>query len=440
MDLAHFESLYPEDTRFTEIEKILTFIKEGNSCQLVSIPGAGRSNLLGFLAYNTKIRTRHLGKEQKNFHFVYLNFSEIKKRPLVDAIKFIFLSLVDSLRERKMIKEYYVVNKIFKDSMQIKDELVIFSGLKKTIDFLALEKNLTIVFLFDRFEEYISVLDSDFFANLRVLRNRAKYKFSVIFSLNRPLEDSLEATLMSDFYEFVAGKIIYLSLYDKVGMDFRISYLEKITGKKIDKKLLDDIFELTAGHSNLMRLCAENMLSIDQKFENKLELRRFFLEQKTVRSALFGIWNHLTPFEQSAFANNNFNDLKHLENVGLIKERALTISLFSDYVKEKSSSLSKNQQIQINEMGEIIKGDINFSDRLTALEFKLLKYLLENKDRIIEKEEIINAVWGDQKTVLGVTDQALDQLIFRLRKKIEDNPNQPQYIQTIKGRGFKFIN
>lgn len=438
MDIEHFESLYPEDTRFSEIEKILGFIKEGNSCQIVSIPGVGRSNLLGLLAYNKKVREKHLKENQKNFHFVYLNFSEIKKRPLVEATKFIFLSLTDSLRERKMIKEYDVINKVFRDSMQIKDELVIFSGLKKTIDYLALEKNLNTVFLFDRFEEYISVLDSEFFANLRVLRNRAKYKFSVIFSLNRPLEETLEATLMSDFYEFVAGKIVYIPLYDKVGMDFRISYLEKITKKKIDKNLLNNIFELTNGHSNLMRLCAESILSANQNFDNKLELRRFFLEQKSVRSALFGIWNHLMPAEQVSFATNNLKGLNHLENTELLKEGVVTISLFNDYVKEKSSSLDNNQQIQINELGEVIKGDINFSDRLTSLEYKLLKFLLENKNRIIEKEEIINAIWGDQKTVLGVTDQALDQLIFRLRKKIEDNPNQPQYIQTIKGRGFKF--
>lgn len=438
MNLENFESLYPKSTRFNEIEKILEFVKEGNSCQLVSIPGVGRSTLLRILAYNRNVREEHLGVNQKSFHFVYLNFSEIRKKPLSEAIKFIFLGLLDSLKERGMLKEYDEINNFFKESMQIKDELVIFSGLKKAIDFLSLEKKLTVVFLFDRFEEYISVLDSEFFANLRILRNRAKYKFSVVFSLNRPLEDGLEATLMSDFYEFVAGKIIYLPIYDKPGVDFRISYLEKITNKKIDKNLLNDIFELTAGHSNLMRLCVESMLSSDQKLENKLELRHFFLEQKAVRSALFGIWNHLTPSEQSVLAGNNLKDLKHLENVGLIKNDILTISLFSDYVKEKSSSLGKNQQIQINEMGEVVKGDMNFSDRLTALEFKLLKFLLNNKDRIIEKEEIINAVWGDQKTVLGVTDQALDQLVFRLRKKIEDNLNQPQYIQTIKGRGFKF--
>jgi DNA-binding winged helix-turn-helix (wHTH) protein len=66
--------------------------------------------------------------------------------------------------------------------------------------------------------------------------------------------------------------------------------------------------------------------------------------------------------------------------------------------------------------------------------------MIENKERILEKEEIINAVWKEAKTTLGVTDQALDQLIFRLRKKIEENPNVPQHLLTIKGRGFKFTN
>ncbi|MBI3984889.1 MAG: winged helix-turn-helix domain-containing protein [Candidatus Levybacteria bacterium] len=440
MEPEHFESLYPDATRFLEIEKIIECVKEGNSCQLVSLPGVGRSTLLRILAYNKNVRIRHLDKNQKNFHFVYLNFSEIRKKPLIESTKYIFLGLIDSLRERKMTKEYNQINKIFKESVLVKDELVLFSGLKKTIDYLALEKNLNIVLLFDRFEEYILSLNQDFFTNLRVLRNRTKYSFSVVFSLNRPLEDTLEPTLMSDFYEFVVGKIIYLPIYDKPGVDFRISYLEKITHKKINKTLLDGIFELTMGHNNLIRLCVENILSSDQKFENKLELRRFLIEQKAVRSALFGIWNHLTPFEQNALANNNFTNLIHLENVGLVKNNILTISLFGDYVKEKSSSLKETASIQINDLGEAVKGEINFSDRLTALEFKLLKYFIENKDRILEKEEIINTVWGDQKTVLGVTDQALDQLIFRLRKKIEDNPNQPQYIQTIKGRGFKFAN
>jgi DNA-binding winged helix-turn-helix (wHTH) protein len=323
--------------------------------------------------------------------------------------------------------------------LELKDEMVLFQGLKKAVDYLALEKNLTIVFLFDRFEDYISVVDSEFFANLRVLRNRAKYQFSVVFSLNRPLEDTLEATLMSDFYEFIAGKIVYLPIYDQPGVDFRISYLEKITGQKINQKLLGEVLELTGGHSNLMRLCVESLLSTEQKFANKLVLRKFLLEQKPVRSTLFGIWNSLTPSEQNFLEGNGKSEEEYLENVGLIKNGFLTISLLYDYLKEKSATQAQTG-FALSDSGEILQGEILLSDKLTSLEYKLLKFFLENQGKIINKEDVISAVWQEGKTTLGVTDQALDQLIFRLRKKIEETPNAPTHIQTVKGRGFKFSN
>lgn len=427
MEDKHFESLYPPDTRAEEIEKVLSFIKEGNSAQVVSIPGVGRSNFLGLLAYNRKVREKHLGEEQKNYHFVYLNFSEVRIRPLSDVFKFIFLGVLDSLKDRGFSKRYEVVNKIFKESVSLKDEIVIFAGLKKAIDFLALEKKLTIVLLFDRFEEYIPTVQSEFFSNLKILRNRAKYKFSIIFTLNRPLEDTFDPTFFADFYEAVAGKVVFLPISDKTGLDFRVSYLEKITNKKLDKALLEQIFELTGGHTNLVRLAGESLLASAELPDNKLILRKFLITRKPIRSALFAIWNFLTPEEQKFLAKGEFNNLPYLENVGLIKDGLLSIPLFGDYVKEKAPDLEK-EKLDL----------MALTDKLTSLEYKLLQFMLANKDRILEKEEIINTVWGDQKTVLGVTDQALDQLIFRLRKKIEENPNSPTHVQTIKGRGFKF--
>ena len=169
----HFDSLYPEGSRFEEIEKILSFIKEGKSIQLISVPGTGRSNLLRFLAYNHNIRFNHLGENQKWFHFVYLNFSEVKDKSLFDVNKFILLSLADSLKDRQMINEHDKIHEIFKDHFEFKDELVLFQGLKEAIDYLAIEKELNVIFLFDQFERYLSSLTTEFFDNLRVLRNRA---------------------------------------------------------------------------------------------------------------------------------------------------------------------------------------------------------------------------------------------------------------------------
>ncbi len=436
--MEHFESLYPSDSRFAEIEKVLSFIKNGNSCQLIGFPGVGRSNLLGLLSYNTGVRIKHLSENQKWFHFVLLNFSEIRKKPLFEATKFIFLSLSDSLRERKMTKDYKKVNEILNESLKTNDELVLFQGLKRAIDFLCIEKELTVVFLFDRFEEYISEISTEFFANLRILRNRAKYRFSVIFSLNRPLEDLIEPMLFADFYEFLAGNIIYLPLLDKPGLDFRISYLEKVSGKKIDKEMIDKIIELTSGHGKLTRLCLEAVPATSDWQLATRELSRFLLEQKSVKASLFEIWSSLLPNEQKSLIANQLNTSGYLIDVGLIRDGILTIPLFNESLSAMKQF--NNEAIQYDAVtNEIRKGEIIISDTLTSSEFRLLKFLLENPDKIIERDEIIKAVWQDTKSVVGVTDQALDQLIFRLRKKIEEDPNNPGHLQTIKGRGVRFV-
>lgn len=440
MELEHFEALYPKETRFKEIEEILKTIKEGNSCQVVSTAGVGRSNLLGLLSYNRNVRIKHLGESQKSYHFVLLNFSEVRKRPLSDINKFIFLGILDSLRERGLKKEYEEINKIFKESIEFNDELVIFSGIKKAIDFLATENNLNLILLFDRFEEYIPTLTSDFFANLRVLRNRAKYHFSVVFSLNRPLEDLIEPSLFADFFEYVAGRIIYLPIYDKTGLDFRISYLEKITEKKIEKSVLEKVMSLTSGHGRLTTLCLEAILTLDTKIpSDNSQLLNYLFTKRPIRSALFAIWNGLNPSEQQYFIDKNIEPV-FLENIYLAQNGTPTIPIFEEFIKKeiKEKVNDNNDEISYNEItNEIKMGENILSDSLTSSEFKLLKYLILNKGKIVEKEEIINSVWGAQKTTLGVTDQALDQLIFRLRKKIEENPNNPQIITTIKGRGFK---
>ena len=438
MEPEHFEALYPDITRFDEIEKILAFIKEGNSCQLIGVPGVGRSNLLGLLSYNRNVRSKHLGENQKWFHFVLLNFSEIRNKPILEATKFMFLGLLDSLRERQMTNEYEAVNKIFRENIKLNDELVLFQGLKKTIDFLAIEKKLTIVFLFDRFEEYVPMITSDFFTNLRILRNRAKYRFSVIFSSSRPVEDILEPTFFADFYEFMAGKIIYMTISDKPGLEFRISYLEKITGKKINKNIMQKVLELTGGHGSLTRHSFEAFLAN----ENTDNLASFLLLQKPVRSALFGIWNSLNPSEQNQLTLLNFvdQDISYFENVGLIEKNTLTIPLLRDYALEKNKMVTENDKISFDQSSNQIKmGDVIVSDKLTSSEFKLLKFLLLNKGAILERNEIVNAVWENQQSTAGVTEQALDQLVFRLRKKIEEDPNSPMHLQTIKGRGFKFF-
>ena len=72
--------------------------------------------------------------------------------------------------------------------------------------------------------------------------------------------------------------------------------------------------------------------------------------------------------------------------------------------------------------------------KLTALEFKLLNYLIENKGKVISKKELFERVWEDKFT----GDGTLNVHIRRLREAIEKNPNEPEYIVTVWGDGYKF--
>lgn len=69
---------------------------------------------------------------------------------------------------------------------------------------------------------------------------------------------------------------------------------------------------------------------------------------------------------------------------------------------------------------------------LKNMEYKLLKYLIDNRGRIIGKEELFEKVWGD--TITG--DGTLNVHIRRLREKVEDDPNEPNLIKTVWGVGY----
>lgn len=72
---------------------------------------------------------------------------------------------------------------------------------------------------------------------------------------------------------------------------------------------------------------------------------------------------------------------------------------------------------------------------LTALEYKLLLMFFENKGRILTRTQILANIWDESENF--VNDNTLTVYIKRLREKIEDNPNMPKIIKTVRGMGYQ---
>ena len=72
--------------------------------------------------------------------------------------------------------------------------------------------------------------------------------------------------------------------------------------------------------------------------------------------------------------------------------------------------------------------------RLTSLGFRLLAYLIQNKDKVVSKQELFEEVWGDRFT----GDGTLNVHIRKIREAVEQDPGRPVYIHTVWGEGYRF--
>ena len=71
----------------------------------------------------------------------------------------------------------------------------------------------------------------------------------------------------------------------------------------------------------------------------------------------------------------------------------------------------------------------------TATEFRLLDYLAHHPSRVFTRDQILDAVWRDTQFV---TPRSVDVYVRKLREKIEDNPEEPRYLRTVRGMGYRF--
>ena len=73
---------------------------------------------------------------------------------------------------------------------------------------------------------------------------------------------------------------------------------------------------------------------------------------------------------------------------------------------------------------------------LSTLEFGVLRYLVAHRDEVVTRDRLLNDVWGYKAFP---TTRTVDNLVARLRQKLETQPHDPQHILTVHGTGYRFV-
>ena len=85
------------------------------------------------------------------------------------------------------------------------------------------------------------------------------------------------------------------------------------------------------------------------------------------------------------------------------------------------------------ERGQVRKNGSPIS--LAAKELDLLRYLIDRRGKVVSREELLEAVWEYQP---GVSSRTIDVHVAWLRQKLEDTPQHPKHIHTVRGVGYRF--
>jgi DNA-binding response OmpR family regulator len=72
---------------------------------------------------------------------------------------------------------------------------------------------------------------------------------------------------------------------------------------------------------------------------------------------------------------------------------------------------------------------------LTATEFRLLEHLMSSPGQVFNRDRLLDAVWGQGRSVM---ERTVDAYIVRLRNKLEAEPDNPRFIQSLRGVGYSF--
>jgi DNA-binding response OmpR family regulator len=137
------------------------------------------------------------------------------------------------------------------------------------------------------------------------------------------------------------------------------------------------------------------------------------------------------------------------------RERVEGLRLADDYIAKPFSSLELVARVQAvlrrtkqpHHASRMTVGDLELDAEsmtvqvqgrvvsVTVLEFRLLAYLASNLGRTFRRDQLLDTVWDSR----FVTPRTVDVHVRRLREKIEAQPEEPQYLQTVRGKGYRLI-
>lgn len=445
----------PPLSRKEDLAYIADCVKDNRCCSIVGASNIGKSSLLRDLT-RPEIVERFFENTGRTLCFVYIDFNLMLQMIEQGFYELVLRTILTELRKLKVEPDLIEqVDASYRQVVEPAHPFQVALGFNEGITTLCEGGawGQRLVLLFDELDEVFQGIDERVFLNLRALRDRYPDKLLYVTATVQPLRDSLRGHESSEFAELFAHNTRHLGMLNHDDILQAIDTYGQIENVSFSPEDAAFVRQQAGGHPGLLKVVCRILAGQAAPDGRSLladhrRLREQLADDPNVRSESAKLWNNVAPDFQEALmeflAKGKLDPVarRNLRRLGLLVDNEagqpqLFGRLFENFVRRQRLIQEEPQQgVIIDIEAGTVYVDGEPTETLTSLEYRLLLLLYGHMDKICDKYRIVEAVWGEDY-LEEVDDARIEKLVSRLRQKVEPNPGEPRYLQTIRGRGYR---
>jgi DNA-binding winged helix-turn-helix (wHTH) protein len=439
---------YPEHPLSYRQELLVPLSQKILAGECVAIIGASsmaKSNLVRFLL-RKDVHQHYFGTGNDHLLLSLVNANRLEKADYA-GYELMLESIIESAEDYEIPSQtIQQLEGLHRELILAKDRLLGLRYLERAIKLLVNKHGWRVAFLIDEFDVFYKSADVHFLRCLRALRDEHKYRLVYVSFSRLPLEQLRPIDGVEDFYELFNRNYLGLKPYLLEDAQRVISQLEARKGLVLDEQTRELLLKTCGGHPGLLVASYDVITSSAHPIQLSIDALSQAIE---VIVECKKLWDGLDLDEQWALIRLNMgvtdpddiNALKLLELKGLItpdpEGQQIFSPLFSCYV----DLIAKRDayEIHLDESTSSVWISGKTVRDLTPLEYSLFKHLYTHRGQVCSRDQILKELYPDQfvgEDGPDLQDNRVDNLIKRLRSKIEPIPSKQNLIKTMRGYGY----
>ncbi|MGD9048561.1 MAG: winged helix-turn-helix domain-containing protein, partial [Anaerolineae bacterium] len=423
--------MLPDTLRRKDGIYVLHRVADGDCSAVVGVSNTGKSYLLRALARG-KVRQALLGETTGDDIYVYVDFNLMLEATEQGFYELILRCLMEELAQQDPVAQYMGrLQRAYETLVAPPSAFQISLSFSEGLTTVCRGTSQNLVLLFDEFDEPFEQIEGRVFLNLRALKDKYRQRLSYVTATNRRLSNIRRGRDVDEFVELFEPFTQFLGPLDRSDVDEIIAWVAAQEGYTFDDEDRGFLHHHADGHLGLLlavcralgEVTGEPVRDAGQDWLIHRQVREQLELELNVQGECRKLWDDLTETQQDTLMavvgteeDVDERALDSLRKKGLVEtDKDLLFSpVFEGFVRrQRLTRRRRHEGVRVDVESGTVWVDSRQTPTLTDLEYRLLLLLYGRLNKICDKYQIVEAVWGEEY-IDQVDDARIDKLLSRL--------------------------